>query len=130
MIRKVFGKIKDAPYALAALVAGVTASESAHAASGLEKLYDNFKGQANAGLGILTTASFVLGAGFLVAGVMKLKQAQDTQGQQVKWGDGAWRVILGGCLAAVPFLLDVAQEGVSGDEGAEFQNQDFDNVFN
>lgn len=117
-VRDALSKVKNAPYALAAAMTVATAT-NANAEVGLARLEKNLTDQAGSALNILTMAAFVAGAGFLVAGVMKLKQAQDTGGQQVKWSDGGWRVILGGALASVPFLLDVAQEGVSGGEGAD-----------
>jgi hypothetical protein len=46
--------------------------------------------------------SFLAGVGFVAAGLMKLKQAADTQGQQVKYGEGLWRLAVGAGLVAVP----------------------------
>lgn len=46
--------------------------------------------------------SFGIGTLLIAAGLLKLKQAADTQGQKVKYGDGLWRLFVGACLASVP----------------------------
>lgn len=39
------------------------------------------------------------------AGLMKLKQAADTQGQQVKYGEGLWRLGLGSAMVGLPAVI-------------------------
>ena len=51
--------------------------------------------------------SFLIGIVMLGAGLMKLKQAADSQGQQVKYGDGLWRLAAGTGLVAIPSVAGV-----------------------
>jgi hypothetical protein len=51
---------------------------------------------------LVVIGAFLVGVIFIGAGLMKLKQAADTQGQQVKYGEGLWRLVVGGGLVAVP----------------------------
>jgi hypothetical protein len=48
---------------------------------------------------------FLGGVGVGGSGLMKLKQAAETQGQQVKYSDGMWRVAVGAGLIAIPAVL-------------------------
>uniref|UniRef100_UPI001953634D hypothetical protein n=1 Tax=Streptococcus pneumoniae TaxID=1313 RepID=UPI001953634D len=51
--------------------------------------------------------SFVVGIVMFAAGLLKLKQAADSQGQQVKYGDGLWRLAAGTGLVAIPSVAGV-----------------------
>ena len=64
--------------------------------------------------------SYAVGGLLVAAGLLKLKQAADTQGQQVKYGDGLWRLAVGACLAALPSMLAVSQNSM-GIEGEGFE---------
>jgi hypothetical protein len=55
----------------------------------------------------ITGGSFIVGLVFIGAGMMKLKAAVDSQGQQTKYGEGLWRLGLGAGLAAVPAVMGV-----------------------
>lgn len=52
--------------------------------------------------------SFGIGSLLIAAGLLRLKQAADTQGKEVKYGDGLWRLFVGACLAAVPAVYAVS----------------------
>lgn len=54
---------------------------------------------------LVMAGSFVAGLVLAAAGLMKLKQAADTQGQQVKYADGLWRLGIGVCLVALPAVI-------------------------
>lgn len=43
----------------------------------------------------------VIGVVMMIAGLLKLKQAADTNGQQVKYGEGLWRLVVGVGLIAI-----------------------------
>jgi hypothetical protein len=51
--------------------------------------------------------AFCLGIVMMAAGLIKLKQAADTQGQQVKYGEGLWRLAAGTGLVAIPSIAAV-----------------------
>lgn len=51
--------------------------------------------------------SFVTGIVLFAAGLLKLKQAADSQGQQVKYGEGLWRLAAGTGLVAIPSVAGV-----------------------
>jgi len=54
---------------------------------------------------VLLGGMFLGGVAVGGAGLMKLKQAAETQGQQVKYSDGMWRVAVGAGLIAIPAVL-------------------------
>lgn len=58
-----------------------------------------------------------IGTLLIGAGLLKLKQAADTQGQQVKYGDGLWRLAVGAGLAGMSSMMAVTQNsmGIDGD---------------
>lgn len=49
--------------------------------------------------------TFGIGSVLIAAGLLKLKQAADTQGKEVKYGDGLWRLTLGAVLASAPAVV-------------------------
>ena len=51
--------------------------------------------------------SFVTGIVMLGGGLMKLKQAADSQGQQTRYAEGLWRLAAGTGLVAIPSLAGV-----------------------
>lgn len=89
---------------------------------GLLTVTDNIACQTK---GVSTTvqySSYGIGALMIAAGLMKLKQAADTQGQQVKYGDGLWRLAVGAGLAAIPAVLGTSTNTVGLDQTTEFGN--------
>jgi len=54
---------------------------------------------------VILGGMFLAGVGVGGAGLLKLKQAAETQGQQVKYSDGMWRVAVGAGLIAIPAVL-------------------------
>lgn len=52
-------------------------------------------------LGGMFLAGVVIGG----MGLVKLKQAAETQGHQVKYSEGMWRIVVGAGLIAIPALL-------------------------
>lgn len=62
--------------------------------------------------------SFLIGIVMLGAGLMKLKQAADSQGQQTKYGDGLWRLAAGTGLVAIPSVAGVLGSTFSLSPGA------------
>jgi len=52
----------------------------------------------------VSIGSFAIGTLLIAAGLMKLKQAEDTKGKKVKYRDALWRLALGAGLT-FPLLL-------------------------
>jgi hypothetical protein len=106
---KLFRMISDAPYkAMAAVSVFVFATaQEAQADAGGKKIGDAAKtvtDQVDSFGRLVVAGAFMIGVIMVAAGLMKLKQAADTQGQQVKYGEGLWRLAVGAGLVAVPTL--------------------------
>jgi hypothetical protein len=105
---KLFSKISSAPYALlAAVTVTITATVQEAQADGGKTLgaaADDVLGQVSNVGKLVVAGAFLIGVIMVAAGLMKLKQAADTQGQQVKYGEGLWRLAVGAGLVAVPAL--------------------------
>lgn len=79
-------------------------------AQGIAGFSENIKGQLSAAIDLLVIVLFVVGIFFVATGLLKLKAAADTQGQQVKYGEGIWRLALGAALIAFPYIAQVVSE--------------------
>ncbi|MNL46414.1 hypothetical protein D3C87_1691220 [compost metagenome] len=55
---------------------------------------------------------FLLGIVAIGAGLSKLKQAAETQGQQVKYSEGMWRIGIGAALVAIPAFSGMLSESI------------------
>ena len=84
---------------------------------GIAGLQNNWKTQMSAGAKVVSMGSGVVGLVMAGAGVLKLKAAADSQGQQVKYGEGLWRLGVGGALCAVPTVANSMKGAVTGIEG-------------
>lgn len=65
-------------------------------------------GQASAVVTFFMGICFVAGIVFVGLGLFRLKAAADTQGQQVKYGDGLWRLGIGAALIGLPVVVGLA----------------------
>lgn len=107
MLKKI-SRVKDKiVYGVPAAVTVFMMSESAFAQQKLGDIASNVKGQLGAVGDLVTVGSFIGGLVLAAAGLMKLKQAADTQGQQVKYGEGIWRLAVGSGLVAIPAVVKV-----------------------
>lgn len=117
--------IKNAPYALsaAATVAVFSASDAMAQASNKKTVGDiatTLTGQIGAIGQLILGGAFLVGLGFTVTGLMRLKAAMETQGQQVKYSEGLMRLGIGIFLVAVPAVIMIGQEsaGIDGKSGS------------
>ncbi len=102
-MKKVLNKIRDAHYsAAAAITVALMSAESAVAANTVGDAAQKLNTQAGQIGKLMVAGSFVGGIVMLGSGLMKLKQAADTQGNQVKYSEGMWRVGVGAGLVAIP----------------------------
>ena len=101
-MKKILNKVRDSQYAIgAALTVAVMSAESANAATVGDTATK--VGTQIGQLGKMTIAGmFLLGIVAIGAGLSKLKQAAETQGQQVKYSEGMWRIGIGAALVAIP----------------------------
>lgn len=111
-MKSITGTLRNAPYALlaAATIALGDMSNEALAGTGANTIggiADKAKGQISQVGQFVVGGAVLIGVGFVAAGLMKLKQAADTQGQQVKYGEGIWRLVVGAGLVAVPALTGI-----------------------
>lgn len=102
-MKKLVNKVRDAQYALgAAITIALMSTEPANAAKTVGDAATQLNTQIGAVGKLMVAGSFVGGIVMLASGLMKLKQAADTQGNQVKYSEGMWRVGVGAGLVAIP----------------------------
>ncbi len=104
MIAK-YKKIANLPYTLAAsaAVASMMATE-ANAADTVGSTAENLLDQVGSVGKVVLAGGVVTGIVLMITGLIKLKQAAETQGQQVKYSEGLWRCVVGAGLIAIPAL--------------------------
>lgn len=111
-MKKILNKVRDAQYAIAVslTVAAMTATSADAATLGDQAAKVGTQiGQ----LGKMTIAGmFLLGIVAVGAGLSKLKQAAETQGQQVKYSEGMWRIGIGAALIAIPTFSGMLAESL------------------
>lgn len=100
-------KLLDAPYAVLAAATVSLMAEPAHAEGDIGAMADGVTKQVSNVGKLIVAGGFLVGVVLVIAGLMKLKQAADTQGQQVKYGEGLWRLAVGAGLVAVPAFTGV-----------------------
>lgn len=123
---RTFSKIRDLPLVAMTFVAATVAT-SASAADNAGNVGDVAKSLSdqvkNFGT-LIGGASFVAGLAFVMMGLMRLKAAVDSQGQQVKYGEGIWRIVVGVGLAALPAVIKLGAGtfGIDESETLNFNN--------
>lgn len=51
--------------------------------------------------------AFMVGVFFVIMGIMRLKAAADSQGQQVKYSEGLWRLGVAAALCGIPAVVTI-----------------------
>lgn len=106
-MRKFAEKIRNLPLAVAAsatvLVAEAQAQTVGDAADGMMDDIGNIGKLAVAG-------GFLAGLVMVATGLIKLKAAAESQGGQVKYSEGLWRVAVGAGLVAIPAFTGMLSE--------------------
>ncbi|EPX83881.1 DUF6750 family protein [Salipiger mucosus] len=107
-MKGIFSKIRNAPLAATTgVMASFYAGQAAAQDSDLGSIADNINGMMDNFGSLALSAAFVAGVAFVGLGLARLKAAVDSQGQQVKYGEGVWRIALGSALVAVPAVITV-----------------------
>jgi hypothetical protein len=117
---KLIDKIRNPlAYGFAAATVTLMDAVDASAADKIGDIATDMKSQAvNVGI-LFNYGMFAAGIFFVGAGLMKLKQAADSNGQQVKYGEGAWRLAAGAGLCAIPALTGTFQASMGLDSGGD-----------
>jgi hypothetical protein len=121
MLKKL-NKIRDFKYQIAAAMAvGAMAPATAHADGGtVGTIADGLITQLSSVGKVVLAGGAIAGIVLMITGLIKLKQAAETQGQQVKYSEGLWRCVVGAGLIAIPALNGVLAQtvGFGSDGGA------------
>ena len=106
---KFLRKLRELPYSAAAMATvSLFAATQAHAeANTAGDVADTVTGQLTNFGNLIVGGSLVGGVALIGHGLLRLKQASDTQGQQYKYGDGIWRIAVGAGLVALPALTNI-----------------------
>ncbi|WP_394155910.1 hypothetical protein [Loktanella salsilacus] len=113
MIRKMLSHVSNLSLTAFTMLAvsSMPAAAAPTAGEAATNLIGNFTGIAK----LLISGAFLAGAFFVVAGIFKIKAAADTQGQQVKYSEGLWRILIGAALCLSPWVISVAMASITGD---------------
>jgi hypothetical protein len=120
MLKKI-KKIRDFKYEIAAAIAvGAMVPSTAHADGTLGSISTGLLSQLGEVGKVVLAGGAVAGIVLMITGLIKLKQAAETQGQQVKYSEGLWRCVVGAGLIAIPALNGVIANtgGLGADGGA------------
>jgi hypothetical protein len=97
-MRNIIRAIKDAPYALAAFIAvNSTMATEAMAGQGISGKVTTWTQQVRSVAGFLLLGGALIGVVLIITGLLKLKQASESNGQ-IKYSDGLWRLGIGSAL--------------------------------
>ena len=68
--------------------------------------------------------AFMVGVFFVIMGIMRLKAAADSQGQQVKYSEGLWRLGVAAALCGIPAVVTMigGTAGISSGGGDQILN--------
>lgn len=91
-------------YGIPAAMAAFYASE-VHAAEGVGAVAARIQGQIDDVGNLVVGGSFLGGLTLSASGLMRLKQAADSQGTQTRYSEGLWRLGLGSALVAIPAVV-------------------------
>jgi hypothetical protein len=109
-MKRVIGWVSDLPYRAAAAATVALMSSGNAKAADIGDVSTGLTGQLG-DVGKLAVAGSFLGGLVMVAtGLMKLKQASDSQGGRATYGEGFWRLAVGAGLVAVPAVAGVGVE--------------------
>jgi len=114
-MRTLLAKISNAPYYLLA-AATVAVSSEASAQQSVGDVSQNLTDQMGNVGRLIVAGAFVGGLVMLATGLMKLKQAAETNGQ-VKYSEGMWRVGVGAGLVAIPAFSGMLGATFGWDQG-------------
>ena len=84
---------------------------------GIAARLTNIKLQLNSIATLISQLSVVVGISLVASGIIKLKDAADTQGQRVSYGQGVWRLVVGSALCADYEIANIMHGTLFGSNG-------------
>jgi hypothetical protein len=133
-MKRLFNKMSDAKYSMlaAGTVAIMFAAEEAQAQVNNEEGIGGVAAQVEGNIqniaSLVVAGAFLVGIAFVAMGLMRLKAAVDSQGQQVKYSEGMWRLGLGAALVALPAVTGTGIGTLFGADGGG-QKSDLTGLF-
>lgn len=103
-------KIQNTLIAATALTFTTSTAAFANKDFGIGHMADRVTTQLDSVWVLITIATPIIGLYLLVTGLMKLKTANDSQGQKASYGDGLIRCLIGGLMAASVGMTGVIQD--------------------
>ena len=129
-MKKLLNKISDAKYnALAAATVAIMFAPKDAEAQGIGDVAANVEGNLSQIASLVVAGAFLGGIAFVAMGLMRLKAAVDSQGQQVKYSEGLWRLGLGAALVALPAVTGTGIGTLFGSDGGG-DKSDLTGLFN
>jgi hypothetical protein len=122
-MKKIYQKIRDLPYAVAATVAvaAMTAADEASAQTTVGQAANSLLTQTSSIGKLMLAGSAIGGIVMFATGLFKLKQASENP--QTKYSEGAWRILVGAGLVAIPAVAAMMTSSFSlGDVGSMTNN--------
>lgn len=116
-MKKIFGKFTDVKYALYASISTALLAPSSAFAQGMISMGANLKQQFQWVWNIASWAFMAVGIFYVGTGIARLKAAVDSQGQQVKYSEGIWRIALGSAFLSTEFIINTMIGTVTGTQG-------------
>lgn len=114
ILNSIMGVVRRSAPVVAIATPATVAATNADAA-GVGTIGENVLGELQGVGNLVVGAAFLAGIVLVGAGILKLKQASDSQGGQVKYSDGLWRIAVGAGLAALPVVTGVANDTIFGE---------------
>ena len=122
-MKKIFEKFKDGKYnILAVATVAITTPQASNAqgmpgGNGIGTVAENVEGNIQQIASLVVAGAFLGGITFVALGLMRIKAAVDSQGQQVKYSEGLWRLGIGAALVALPAVTGVGVSTLFGSGG-------------
>lgn len=123
-MKKIYNKIIDQKYGLYAFIGialmnpSVSFAEAVKTSAGFAGLAENLTNQMKSAATIALAGFALLGLFFVGTGLLRLKAAVDSQGQQVKYGEGIWRIGLGAAMISVSAIINISNTTLLGASGS------------
>ena len=134
-MKKLYNKLIDAKYALyASATTAIMLPSVSHAQlvgdTTFTDIGGNVKTQMEGIAPVITLGAAFLGTFFVITGILKLKAAAESQGQQVKYSEGIWRIAIGSMLIGGVTIAGTGMNSLLGGEtGADVGRTNVNTLF-
>ncbi len=117
-MKNIYTHVVERKYALYGALGAILITPSVALAQGINGLGTNLKTQFQALWNIGSWLFMAVGIFYVGTGIMRLKAAVDSQGQQVKYSEGIWRIGLGSAFLMMDFIINSMIGTVTGTDGS------------